>query len=91
MVDRGVRLLGVVKFFIGQFVTRNDSSGVGILGLVIRSQREGEEILVRWLKNGYRDTYAPAQLRVVCPDCAQIQGHDKEQRERLKKECDICR
>jgi hypothetical protein len=94
MVDRGVRLLGAMKFHIGQYVTRNDSPGVGVLGRVVGSGRIGldaiEQVRVRWF-NGYIDTYDAVQLRIVCPECAKIEGFDTEQRARLKKECDICR
>lgn len=84
-----------MKFHLGQYVTRNDTLGVGVLGRVIGTSKFGIdaaiEVRVRWF-NGHRDSYSEAQLRVVCPDCAGLKKvFNKEQRATLKLECDICR
>jgi hypothetical protein len=84
-----------MKFHMGQYVTRNDSPGVGVLGRVIGTSNFGldstVEVSVRWF-NGHSGDYSEAQLRIVCPDCAKLGPFfDKEQLKQLKQECDICR
>jgi hypothetical protein len=87
-----------MHFHFGQFVTRNDSPGIGILGRIVRVKRRTVKdsagslysVRVYW-SNGYRDTYSGAQLRVVCPTCAGLtRDFSTEQCKRQKKECDIC-
>ena len=88
-------------FYIGQYVTRKalgPEQGIGVLGRINRVKRRTIKdsagslyfVRVRW-ENGYIADYSGAQLRVVCPTCAELtKSFSTEQCERQKKECDIC-
>jgi hypothetical protein len=90
-----------MRFHFGQYVTRKAlgaEQGIGILGRIIRVKRRtikdsaGSRYSVRvYWPNGYVGVLSGAQLRVVCPTCAELTwDFSKEQCERQKKECDIC-
>ena len=85
-------------FHIGQYVTRRDAQGIGVLGRIVRVKRRTVKdsagsrysVRVRWA-NGYIAALSGAQLRVVCPTCAGLtRTFSTEQCERQKRECHIC-
>jgi hypothetical protein len=98
MVDTQDKLFRAMRFYIGQYVTRNDQPGIGVLGRIVRVRRRTIKdsagsryaVRVRWA-NGYIASLSGAQLRVVCPTCAGLtKTFSTEQCERQKKECHIC-